>query len=125
MKKSFAKTWNKSVQPRKQRKYLANAPLHVRQKIMKCNLSKELRKQYNHRSMRIRKGDKVRIMRGVFKKKEAKVERVDRKNYKLHLEGIRTEKKDGTKISPGVHYSKVQIIELDLTDKKRITKKVK
>ena len=32
----------KSKQPRKQRKFLYNAPLHVRRKIMSAHLSKEL-----------------------------------------------------------------------------------
>ncbi|MBN1923928.1 MAG: 50S ribosomal protein L24 [Nanoarchaeota archaeon] len=129
MKKSFSKSWNKSVQPRKQRKYAVNAPLHVKQNIMKCNLSKELRKHYKVRSVRARKGDKVKIMRGQFKGKEAKIEKVDRRNYKLLLEGVKLEKKDGTKVDFKIHYSNVQLIELDLSDKKRFktkkTEKVK
>jgi len=126
MKKEFIKSWNSSVQPRKQRKYLANAPLHVRQRIMKSNLSKELRKEYEGvRSLRVRKGDTVKIMRGMFKGKEAKVTKVNRSNYKLLLENINIERKDGTKVSYPVHYSNVQLIKLDLTDKKRITIKAK
>ena len=113
------------MQPRKQRKYLANAPLHVRHNIMKSNLSKDLRAKYGVRSMVARKGDKVLIMRGAFKKVEAKVEKVDRKKYKLIVEGVKMERKDGTKVSYPVHYSKVQIIDLDLSDKRRIKEKVK
>jgi large subunit ribosomal protein L24 len=125
MKKKFSKKWVKSRQPRKQRKYLLNAPLHTRAKIMACNLSTELRKKYNLRRVKVRKGDKVKVMRGMFKKTTAKVEKVDRKNYKLSLEGVKIEKKDGTKLSYPVHYSNVQIIELDLSDKKRFQKKEK
>lgn len=125
MKKDYSKKWKTSGQRRKQRKYLAHAPNHKRAKIMTCNLSKELRKKYNTRSMRVRKGDKVRIMRGMFKKKEAKVEKVLRKKYKLVLEGIKTEKKDGTKLNYLIHYSNVQIIELDLSDNKRLKNKEK
>lgn len=120
MKKEFSTKWKSSKKPRKQRKYLAKAPLHTRGKIMKCNLSKELKKKYSKRSIRVRKGDTVKIMRGMFKKTEGKVEKVDRKGYKLHIDGVKLEKKDGTKISYPVHYSKVQIIELDLKDNKRI-----
>ncbi|MBO7732004.1 MAG: 50S ribosomal protein L24, partial [Methanobrevibacter sp.] len=32
-----------SIQPRKQRKALYTAPLHIRRKIMSANLSKDLR----------------------------------------------------------------------------------
>ncbi|MFA5333335.1 MAG: 50S ribosomal protein L24 [Candidatus Nanoarchaeia archaeon] len=123
--KEYSSQWKNSVKPKKQRKYLANAPLHTRRTIMSANLSKELRKDVNKRNIPIRKGDKVKIMRGRFKEKTAKVEKVLRKDYKLILEGIMIEKKDGTKVKFPVHYSNVQIIELDLADKKRITKKVK
>jgi len=123
--KEYSSQWKNSVKPKKQRKYLANAPLHTRRTIMSANLSKELRKDVNKRNIPIRKGDKVKIMRGRFKEKTAKVEKVLRKDYKLILEGIMIEKKDGTKVKFPIHYSNVQIIELDLADKKRITKKVK
>ncbi|MFA5302953.1 MAG: 50S ribosomal protein L24 [Candidatus Nanoarchaeia archaeon] len=123
--KEYSSQWKNSIKPKKQRKYLANAPLHTRRTIMSANLSKELRKDVNKRNIPVRKGDKVKIMRGRFKEKTAKVEKVLRKDYKLILEGIMIEKKDGTKVKFPIHYSNVQIIELDLADKKRITKKVK
>ena len=123
--KEYSNKWRSSIKPKKQRKYLANAPLHTKRKIMSANLSTELRKEVSKRNIPVRKNDKVKIMRGKFKNKIAKVEKVLRKDYKLLLEGIMIEKKDGTKIKFPIHYSNVQIIELDLTDKKRITKKVK
>lgn len=123
MKNKFLKTWNSSVQPRKQRKFLANAPTHIRRKIMRCNLSPALRKKMEKRNVVVRKGDTVLIMRGQFKKQIEKIERVDRKKYKLYLNNVTIEKKDGTKIKYPIHYSNVQITELDLTDKKRFKKK--
>ena len=45
MKKEFTTTWKESNQPRKQRKYLYNLPLHLRQKQMSATLDKELRKK--------------------------------------------------------------------------------
>ena len=53
-----------SKKPSKQRKRFFNAPLHKRGKIMSVNLSPELRNKYGKRSIPIRVGDKVRIMRG-------------------------------------------------------------
>ncbi len=124
MRSNFSTSWKRSIQPRKQRKYLYNAPLHIRAKIMACNLAKPLRDKYG-RTARVRKGDKVKVMRGQFKGVVAKVERVDRKNYKLYLEGVFIEKKDGTKVSYPIHYSNVQIVELDLSDNRRFKGKVK
>ena len=121
--KEYSNKWKSSIKPKKQRKYLANAPLHTKRKIMSANLSKELRKEINKRNIPVRKGDKVKIMRGIFRGKIAKVEKVLRRDYKLLLEGIMKEKKDGSKVKFPLHYSNVQILELDLADKKRITKK--
>jgi len=41
----------KSKQPKKQRKFLYNAPLHLRQKIMSATLSNELRQKYGFRTL--------------------------------------------------------------------------
>ena len=94
MKKKFSTHWNASRQPRKQRKYLANAPLHIKHKFMSSNLSKELRKKYGKRSFPLRKDDKVRIMRGEYKKKTGKILTVDLKKLKVLIDGIYKSKKD-------------------------------
>ena len=73
MKSQFSTSWVSSVQPRKQRKYRYEAPLHVRHKFLSAHLSKELRKKYSKRSLPLRVGDEVLVMRGFFKKKKAKV----------------------------------------------------
>lgn len=122
MKKEFSKDWNKSVQPRKQRKYLLNAPYHIRAKIMTCNLSKELRKKYDTRSMRVRKGDVVKVMRGGFRGVKSEVRSVNRKDYTLILQGVTKERKDGSKVDFPIHYSNVQIVEVNDSDKRRFKK---
>jgi large subunit ribosomal protein L24 len=119
VKTSFVKTWNKSIQPRKQRKYIHNAPLHIKQKLVHVHLSAELRKKYGLRNVQIKKGDKVRVLRGQFTKREAKVERVDLKRQRLFLAGVESVKKDGTKVVVGFPPSNMMIIELNLSDKKR------
>ncbi len=123
--KKYSSNWKRSIKPKKQRKYLANAPLHIRRTIMSVNLSKPLRKELKKRSIPVVKGDKVKILRGDYKAKEAKIEKVLRKKYKLLLEGITSEKKDGSKYFVPIHYSNVQIIELNSSDKRRLGKKVK
>lgn len=122
MKSIFSKTWNRSIQPRKQRKYRYNAPLHIRQKFIKVHLSKELREKHKRRAFGLRKSDKVKILRGQFKGKMGKVERIDLKKSKVYITGIDSIKKDGTKEFLPLEPSNLLITELNLEDKKRKAK---
>lgn len=86
---------------------------------MSVNLSKELRKKYGKRNIPIRKGDKVKVLRGQFKGKTGKINKVSLKKRKVYIEGIESVKKDGTKAFVPVTPSNLQIQELILEDKKR------
>jgi large subunit ribosomal protein L24 len=108
-----------SKQPRKQRKFRHKAPLHVRHKLMSVTLSEELRERYGRRSLPVRTGDTVQVMRGDFAEQEGKVEKVDLKNYRLLVEGVSVQKPDGNQVYHSVHPSKVMIVELDLDDDER------
>jgi len=119
MKKEFSTSWKASKQPRKQRKYLAKAPLHLKKKFVSVNLSKELRKKYKKRNIPVRKNDVVKVMRGKFKKKQGKVIEVGLKKSKVIIEGIQIKKQDGSKVNVSFRPSNLQIIELNLEDKKR------
>ena len=119
MKKQFSKHWKASKQPRKQRKYLANAPIHLRKKFLSVNLSKELRKKYSIRNITLKKGDKVKILRGKYKKKEGKINEVFYKISKVCVEGIQVKKQDGSKANVKIDSSNLQIIELNLEDSRR------
>ena len=105
--------------PSKQRKRLFTAPLHIRYKILSAPLAPELREKYGFRSLPVRVGDKVQVMRGDFKGFEGKVLSVDRKKFRIAIEGITREKVDGTTINVPIHPSKVMITELNLNDKWR------
>ncbi|MBS3132294.1 50S ribosomal protein L24 [Candidatus Woesearchaeota archaeon] len=115
----FSKEWKRSGQTRKQRLYRYNAPLHIKGKFVNACLSKDLRKKHHVRSMRLKKGDKVRIMVGQFKKTEGKISLVDMKNTRVYVEGADIVKKDGTKASYPINPSNLMIVELVLDDKKR------
>lgn len=119
MKKAFSKSWKGSKQPRKQRKYRYNAPLHIKQKFMRSHISKELRKKYGKRNIGLRKGDKVAILRGEYKKKEGRIERIELKKSKAYITGIERIKKDGTKALLPIDPSNLMITELSLDDKAR------
>jgi len=120
MKKEFSKNWKSSKQPRKQRKYLANAPLHIRKKFVSSNLSKDLRKNHKRRNIPLRKGDVVKVMRGKFKKKQGKITEINLKNSKVIVDGIQIKKQDGSKVNVKLQPSNLQIIELNTEDKKRL-----
>jgi large subunit ribosomal protein L24 len=86
---------------------------------MSVTLSKELREQYDRRSIPLRSGDTVKVMRGDFKEHEGKVEKVDLKNYRVLVEGVSVQKPDGNQVYHSVHPSNLMIVELDLEDDER------
>lgn len=124
MKKKFSTKWKASKQPRKQRKYRHKAPLHIRNKFLNAHLSKELAKKHGKKTVRVKTGDKVKVLRGKFKAKEGKIESVELKKSKAVITGIEILKKDGSKSRPMIHASNLLIIELNMDDKKRMKKKV-
>jgi len=119
MQKEFSTAWVSSKQPRKQRKYVFNAPLHIQKKLVNANLSKELRKKLGKRSIALRKNDEVKVMRGKFKGHKGKVLRVSLKKQLIEVEGVQTKKLDGSKVNIRVRPSNVQIVEVNREDKKR------
>jgi len=125
MKKIFSKHWKSSKQPRKQRKYIAKAPLHIKKKQLSANLSKELRQKYKIRNLELRKGDKVKIMKGKYKGKSGKINKIKIKALKVYVEGIQIKKLDGSKIMVALRPSNLQIIELNIEDKKRLKRNLK
>jgi large subunit ribosomal protein L24 len=119
MKDKFSKQYKKSKQPRKQRLYRYNAPLHIKQKFVHVHLSKELREKHKKRNIGLKKGDKVKILRGQFKKHVGSVERIDLKKCKAIISGVEVTKKDGSKTTYPISISNLMITELNMDDKKR------
>ncbi|MEK6936761.1 MAG: 50S ribosomal protein L24 [Nanoarchaeota archaeon] len=119
MKNAFSKKWISSTQPRKQRKYIANAPFNIKQKMMSSHLSEELIKKYKRRNFPVKKGDKVIIMRGQFKGKLGLINNVNLRKLRIYIDGAEMTKKDGTKSFYPIHPSNVLIKELNLEDKER------
>jgi|TARA_B100001971_G_C18201406_1_gene544833 large subunit ribosomal protein L24 len=122
MKTKWNKNWTASKQPRRQRKYRFNAPLHIKQKFLNVSLAPTLRKKYGMRQTRVRSGDSVKVLRGQFSGKTGKVENVSVKRTSVYLTGIEMLKKDGSKSLYPLQPSNLQIQEVDLTDKLRRAK---
>ena len=119
MNKKFSRKWKSSKQPRKQRKYVFNAPLHIRHKFLSAHLAEELIKKYKKRNFPVKKGDKVLIMRGQFKGTSGVINKINIKKLRIYIDGAEVIKKDGTKTFYPIHPSKVMIKELSLDDKER------
>ena len=98
-----------SIQPRKQRKARYTAPAHAR--------------GIGKRSLPVRTGDKVRVVRGDFKGHEGEVLTVDYTSYKVTIEEVTLAKPDGTTTFLPVDPSNLVIIEADLKDDRRIKNK--
>ena len=94
----------------------------MKRKLLSVNLSKELRKKYGKRNIGIRKGDTVKIMKGKFKKKQGKVLIVKTKRQKIYIEGMQVKKLEGSKVNVPFRAPNLQIVELNIDDKKRLGK---
>ena len=85
-------------------------------------LSKNLRKKYGKRSVRIVEGDSVKVVRGEFNGVDGKVTKVSTSNNGLTIEGVKKEKLKGEKYDVYVHTSNIEVTALNTDDKWRINK---
>jgi large subunit ribosomal protein L24 len=94
----------------------------VRSKQISGSLSKELRKKYGKRSIRINVDDTVRIIRGEYKGIDGKVTKISTEKRGVAIEGIKKEKLKGEKIDVYIPSSNVLIIGLNTDDNWRKSK---
>ncbi len=92
----FEKTVSK--QPRKKRLAAYNAPIHQRRKKVSAHLSKELRAKLKTRSLELKKGDTVKIIRGSRKGVSGKVTNVDTISSKIFVEKVVIKKQGGKEL---------------------------
>ncbi|KUG14454.1 lsu ribosomal protein l26e (l24p) [hydrocarbon metagenome] len=111
-----------SIQPRKQRKARYNAPAHLRGKFLSAPLSPDLRKEYRIRSVRVVKGDSVKVLRGNAAGTEGVVDAVDTDRSLIVVQGVAVPKADGTEVPRPVNPSNVQVTKLNLKDPRRAGK---
>jgi len=108
-----------SKQPRKQRKARYTASAHEKTRFLNAPLSSGLKEQYGKKTLRVVKGDTVKLTRGDSKGEEGIVDAVDTGRAKLVVHGISLTKSDGTEVPRKVDASKVEITKLNLEDKRR------
>ena len=85
---------------------------------MSAGLSKPNREKLGIRSLPIRKGDEVLIVRGSLKGREGKVKSVYRAKYVIHIEKLVRDKPNGQSVQIGIHPSNVVITKIHM-DKDR------
>jgi len=88
----------------------------VRSKQIAGSLSKELRKKYGKRSIRIVSDDTVRIIRGEYKGIDGKVKKVSTEKNGVAIEGITKEKLKGEKVDVYISSSNILITALNTDD---------
>jgi len=93
-----------------------NAPIHRRRKMIASHLAEELMLKYNKRSVTVKKGDTVKIIRGGLKGHIGKVASVDTKKMKITMEGATIAKADKSQVARPIDPSNVIITHLDLSD---------
>ncbi|MHA1770756.1 MAG: 50S ribosomal protein L24 [Candidatus Thorarchaeota archaeon] len=109
-----------SKSPRKQRRRISSqTPLHTHKKLLRCKLDELLREEYGVRSMVVRKGDLVRIMRGQFRDTEAKVIRVDYRHVRVYVDAATTAKADGKEAQVPLHPSNLMIVKMELDNERK------
>ncbi|CAG9320553.1 unnamed protein product [Blepharisma stoltei] len=99
---------------RKSRQAHFAAPSHIRRKLMSSHLSKELRDKHGVRSMPIRKGDEVVVVRGLNKTHAGKVITVYRRKFRVHIERLTKEKSNGQTVHIPIDPSNVYITKLKI-----------
>ncbi len=111
-----------SFHPGKQRLALYEEPLHLARRRLSCHLSDELKKQLNRRALTVRVKDTVKVMRGKFNGRIAKITGIDISSGRVLLEKVTRKKSDGSEIQVPLTTSNLLLVDLDRTDKRRLAK---
>ncbi|MBD3404886.1 MAG: 50S ribosomal protein L24 [Candidatus Lokiarchaeota archaeon] len=108
-----------SKSPRKQRRFLHKSSIHEHKKLLRCRLDEFLREEYGMRSLTVKKGDLVRVMRGQFRETEGKIVRIDYSKALVYLDNATTTKADGKEVQIPIHPSNLMLVKLELDDDRR------
>lgn len=104
---------------RKQRQRIYKSPLHTHKNNLKCRLDEFLREEYGLRSLVVKRGDLVRIMRGQFRDTEGKVIGVDYQHIRVYIDSATTTKADGKEVQVPLHPSNLMLVKLELDDERQ------
>ncbi|NHV98631.1 MAG: 50S ribosomal protein L24 [Thaumarchaeota archaeon] len=92
---------------------------HLAYKASSVHLSRELRSKYGFRSLPIRAGDRVLIIRGDYKGVEGDVSRVDRARGRVYVSGVYRENARGEQRLIPIPLSSVILVKIEDKDEWR------
>ena len=111
------------MNPRKMRNnQIYYATMKTASKQLSGTLSKDLRKKYGKRSVRIVEGDSVSIIRGEFAGVDGKVTKISIPERGVNVEGVKKEKLKGEKFDIYVNTTNIIITGLNSDDKWRMNR---
>jgi large subunit ribosomal protein L24 len=116
----YSRGWHSSSNARNQRMARRLAPLHMRERLLRTCISKELSEKYETNTLPVKISDRVKIMKGDHKGKMSKVSRVDHKLLKVYLEDVKVKRADGREVAIPFQACNLQIISLGSDDKRRL-----
>jgi ribosomal protein uL24 len=99
---------------RKVRKAVFTAGSEQRRKLMSARLDKDLVEQYGVRSIPVRKGDEVKIVRGKQASRDGKVVGVFRKHFVIYVERVVRTKANQQEVPIPIAPSNVVITKLEM-----------
>jgi large subunit ribosomal protein L24 len=111
-----------SSKPRKQRFYRFNAPLHQRQHFLNAHLDKQLRAKIGRRSVRVSRGDTVKVMAGSKRGSTGKVTSVSLRRGRITISSLTRKNAKGKEFPLYFRPSNVYITDLNLEDKVRASR---
>ena len=97
-----------SKQPKKQRKALFTYQNHQRSKLLSTRVADFVREEYGIRTLPLRVGDGVKVVKGEFKNFEGEVLEIT-KNQRAKIKEATFDKADGTQFHPAIHISNLVI----------------
>ena len=106
--------------PGKQRLALYESDWQARHIRMSAHVAKALRPTTKVRSLPLRLGDSVKVMRGDYKGKAAEIAEVDYTHNRVFLKGITRKKVDGKEAFISFRPSNLLITQLEGKDKRRL-----
>lgn len=111
------------MKPTKMRNRLIyKAARHIKSKQLGSHLSTSLQEKYGKRSVRVVKGDNVKIARGEFRGLGGKINAVFTNTGMITLDSIKKEKTKGDKFDVPIHTTNITVTALNTDDKWRMAR---
>ncbi len=112
----------KTINPGKNRQTVYNADIRQKRVLMAAHVGKDMRAKTGIRSLAVRVGDTVKIMRGDYKGKTGNINQVDHTRNKVFIQGIMRKKTDGKEAFIAFRPSNLMITGMESKDKTRMKK---